>query len=98
MSRAETIRLTLAELSKQDYRQGFNDCVLSHCCDALDAEYPADGRVLWRLMLTGEQNRQRAFEEFFDNNQDLLDYYYEVEERSKGKGAFEMPEWGTRGT
>lgn len=98
MSRAETIHRTLVELSKQDYRQGFNDSVLSHCCDALDAEDPGDGRVLWSLMLTGTQNRQRAFEEFFDSDERLFEYYRWIEERSKGKGAFEMPWWGTRGT
>lgn len=95
MDRAQVIADTLKELHEQDYRFGFNDSVLSHCCDALN-EFDDSGRVFWSHLCCGR--RQSALEDFMDSDKDLLDYYDEVEKISSGHGAFVMPHWGTRGT
>lgn len=95
MNRAQIIADTLTRLHEQDYRNGFNDSVLSFCRDALD-DFDSSGKKFWSHMCCGR--RGDVFQDFMDCDKDLMDYYEHVEKQAAGPGAFEMPEWGTRGT
>lgn len=97
MNRAQVIADTLVRLEQQDYRQGFEDSVLSQCRDALN-EFDGSGSEFWNLMLSGMHGKEQACEQFLDNDEDLVDYYNQIVEMSEGPGCFVMPEWGTRGT
>lgn len=94
--RAQIIADTLTRLDRENYRMGFNDSVLSICRDSIEAAEPGMGREFWNQMLTG--GRVKAFENFLESDQDLLDYFDEVEGKSHGEGCFVMPAWGTKGT
>lgn len=95
MDRSQVIAATLTELHTKDYRNGFNDSVVSHCCDTLD-EFDGSGREFWSIMCCGY--KPKAFASFFDSDQDLVDYYNTICALASGEGCFEMPSWGTRGT
>ena len=95
MSRANVIAETIKALDEQDYRNGFNDSVLSYCRDALN-EFDGSGKEFWSHMCCGR--RKEAYEQFMGNDKELIDYYQQVEQQAEGPGAFVMPEWGTRGT
>lgn len=92
---AQVLVDTLDSLRDKNYRNGFNDSVLTHCCDALE-KFNGTGPALWSYMCCGD--RQSALDEFMDSNPDILDYYDAVEKMASGSGAFVMPEWGIRGT
>jgi len=96
MNRAKVIADRLTQLHIQEYRNGFNDSVLSHCRDAVEAFEPGSGREFWNQMLRGD--RGEALVNFLDNDKDLLNYFDKVDKNASGPGAFEMPHWGTRGT
>ena len=95
MNRAQVIANKLKQLDIREYRMGFNDGVLNECREALN-EFDGSGDVFWNKMLTS--NKDFATANYFDNDQDLLDYFTEVDEKSRGPGAFVMPQWGTKGT
>lgn len=84
----------LNRLKGMNYRNGFNDSVLSHVCCALGNKYEAGpAKEMWSAICCG--NRNYIAETY---GQDVQDLYNEVDEMAKGEGAFVMPEWGTRGT
>lgn len=95
MNRAQVIANVLRDLDAAEYRQGFNDSVLSYCRDAL-IDFDGSGSEFWSLML--RSNRDEALIKFMDNDKDLLNYFDEVDTKAAGPGAFVMPHWGTRGT
>jgi len=84
----------LNRLIEIDYRNGFNDSVLSNVCGAIGNKYEAGpAREMWNAICCG--NRNYIAEVY---GQDVQDLYNEVEEMAKSEGAFVMPAWGTKGT
>jgi hypothetical protein len=80
----------LQELIDSNYREGFNDSVLSHCKQALiDNGFEIAGRQLWNDVCCGKK---------WTSDSELLAKYNEAEALSKKEGCFVMPEWGTKGT
>lgn len=95
MNRAQVIANKLDELQENDYRNGFNDCVLGYCRDALN-EFDGSGEEFWSAVCCNRMSE--VLREFMDSDQALMDYFDEVSTMAKGPGAFEMPAWGTKGT
>jgi len=80
----------LQELIDSGYREGFNDSVLTHCKIALqEAGFPITADQLWSDVCCGRK---------WTSDSELLAKYNEAEAESKKKGAFVMPDWGTKGT
>lgn len=77
----------LNNLKKQEYREGFNDSVLSILRDELN------DRDLWSNVCCG-RGKKYITETYGD---DAYSLYEEVTNLSK-QGAFVMPSWGTKGT
>lgn len=92
-STKEIIVSKLNELSKSNWKSGFNTSVLSEICNAV-GETPPKGN-LWTYMCCG--HKEKTISEYFDGDSTVMDLYNKVDKQSKD-GGFEMPEWGTYGT
>lgn len=78
----------LNKLKESNYREGFNDSVLSILCNELN------DKTLWSKVCCGH-GAEYITETYGD---DAYSLYEEVVDLSKQKGAFVMPSWGTKGT
>lgn len=78
----------LNNLKESNYREGFNDSVLSILRDELN------DRTLWTKVCCG-CGKKYITETYGD---DAYSLYEEVVNLSKQAGAFVMPSWGIKGT
>ena len=98
---------TLDHLVSNDYREGFNDTVLSHLCMNVNKHFPNLYWIMWNDCCMVEyhytQNPshnhvQMVAEKYLDNDWKLMEHWVNVHNMARGKGSFVMPEWGTQGT
>ena len=104
----EIISDTLDHLEAIDYRNGFNDTVLTHLCAGINAQFPNMHWIMWNdccmveyaYTERGPNSHQvkMVVEKYLDNDWDLMERWVRVHTVAGGKGAFEMPSWGTYGT
>lgn len=92
-STKEIIVSKLNELSKSNWKAGFDTSVLSEICRAI-GETPPKGN-LWSYMCCGY--KEKVVAGYFDGDNSIMELYNEVDKNSKD-GGFEMPQWGTYGT
>lgn len=98
---------TLDHLESIDYREGFNDSVLSKLCDSVNEQFPNMRWVMWSDCCMVEYSYsknpsssqvQLVVEKYLDNDWKLMERWVAIEKVASGEGSFVMPEWGTYGT
>lgn len=92
----ELIVNELNRLKEIDYRNGFNDSVLSKVCDVLGNHYERNTPAsdFWNAACCGRG--EKYITETY--GAEVYALYNEVSEMAAGEGCFVMPDWGTRGT
>ena len=104
----QVISDTLDNLEAINYRDGFNATVLTHLCAGMNVLFPNMYWIMWNECCMVEYDYtergpnshqvQTVLEKYLDNDMDLMERWVRVHTAAAGQGAFEMPEWGTRGT